>query len=112
MRMKLGLVATALIVAACGSESNPLPGEQIPTTGQPEPASPDPGGQAPEGGEQGGGEKGGETQKPPEKAAPLAQGISVSEVAVFQGVKVSVEKNNAKVTNRTAPVVASREALV
>src|SRR5262245_43045777 len=112
MRIKLGLVAIALFVAACANESNPLPGGGEPTTGKPEPATPDPGAQQGGGGEQGGGEKGGETEKPPEKAAPLAQSISVGEVAVFQGVKVSVEKNAAKVSTRTAPVVASREALV
>jgi hypothetical protein len=50
--------------------------------------------------------------KPPEKNAPLAQGITVAEVAVFQAVKVSVAKAGAKVTTRAAQVVAGRDALV
>lgn len=116
MRIKLGLVATALFVAACGSESSQPAGESTQAPTLPDPGSNnDPGGQnggpGGNGGNQGG-DQGGDTQKPPENLAPLATGISVTEVAVFQGVKVSVEKNNAKVTTRAAQVVSSRDALV
>jgi hypothetical protein len=44
--------------------------------------------------------------------APLAKGISVVEIAFFQGVKVDVVKNGAWLATRNAPVVAGRPALV
>jgi len=42
----------------------------------------------------------------------LAADLTVAEVAVFQGVKISVAKDDLLVATRNAPVVAGREALV
>jgi hypothetical protein len=39
-------------------------------------------------------------------------GLAISEVAVFQGVKVSIWKNGTSVTSRNAPVVVQRPGLV
>ncbi|MEO7094873.1 MAG: M66 family metalloprotease, partial [Polyangiales bacterium] len=41
-----------------------------------------------------------------------AKDLNLSEIAVFQGVKVSIEKAGAKVSSRRAPVVAGRIGLV
>lgn len=50
---------------------------------------------------------GGATPTPaPQAQASLAKGLAISEVAVFQGVKVSVAKAGAKVTTRKMPVRA------
>jgi hypothetical protein len=44
--------------------------------------------------------------------APLATGLSVKDIAVYQGVKVLVVKDGKWVSSRNAPVVAARPALV
>jgi hypothetical protein len=44
--------------------------------------------------------------------APLATGLAVKDVAVYQGVKVLVVKDGKWVSSRNAPVVAGRPALV
>lgn len=46
--------------------------------------------------------------------SPLVEGLSISEIAVFQGVKVSVVKSGSAVTGskRNAPIVANRAGLV
>jgi hypothetical protein len=43
---------------------------------------------------------------------PLATGMTITEVAVFQAVKIDVMKAGAAVTTRKAPVVAGRDAFV
>jgi len=48
---------------------------------------------------------------PPVTGLPLIANLGISEVAFFQGVKVSVAKSGAKATH-TADVIAGREALV
>lgn len=48
----------------------------------------------------------------PPTTAPLATGVTLEEVAVFQGSRVSVAQRGAKVMRRTMPVVAGRDALV
>ena len=45
-------------------------------------------------------------------ALELAKNLTISEVAVFQGVKVSIAKDGAAVSPRKAPVVAGREGIV
>lgn len=46
--------------------------------------------------------------------SPLVEGLAISEIAVFQGVKVSVVKSGSAITGtkRNAPVVANRPALI
>ncbi|WP_146650734.1 M66 family metalloprotease [Labilithrix luteola] len=46
--------------------------------------------------------------------SPLVEGLTISEIAVFQGVKVSVVKSGSAITGtkRNAPIVANRPALV
>jgi hypothetical protein len=44
--------------------------------------------------------------------APLATGLAVKDIAVYQGVKVLVVKDGKWVSSRNAPVVAGRPALV
>lgn len=41
-----------------------------------------------------------------------AGGIGISEIAIYQGVKISLAKNGKEITNRNAPVVEGRPALV
>src|SRR5687767_2072287 len=43
--------------------------------------------------------------------APLATGLTVKDIAVYQGVKVLVVKDGKWVSSRNAPVVAGRTAL-
>ena len=45
-------------------------------------------------------------------AGALASGIDIAEIAVYQGVKISIAKGGSAITNRNAPVVAGRPALV
>lgn len=49
---------------------------------------------------------------PPVTGLPLISSLTITEVAFFQGVKVSVAKSGAKVASRPADVIAGREALV
>jgi hypothetical protein len=49
---------------------------------------------------------------PPAANGFLADGLSITEVAVFQAVKVDVMKAGTQVTTRVAPVVANRTAFV
>ena len=51
---------------------------------------------------------------PPDPTGGLepVKDLPITEVAVFQGVKVSVEKSGAKVSSRRAPVVAGRGGIV
>ena len=49
---------------------------------------------------------------PPVSGLSLIPNLAITEVAVFQGVKVSVAKDGAKVTTHMADVIAGREALV
>jgi hypothetical protein len=49
---------------------------------------------------------------PDAPVGPLADGLAISEIAFFQGVKVSVFNTNKWVAQRNAPVVAGRQALV
>lgn len=43
---------------------------------------------------------------------PLASGVSVDQVAVYQGVKVAIVEGGASVGNRNAPVVAGRPGIL
>lgn len=63
------------------------------------------------------------TQVPPEETGgedtainttglELVKGLPITEIAVFQGPKVLIEKDGAKVATRRAPVVAGREGLL
>lgn len=45
-------------------------------------------------------------------SANFAVGLTVSEVAVFQGIKVSVAKNGSKVLTRPMPVIAGRSGMI
>jgi hypothetical protein len=91
MRAQLGLlVLTSLLscVAACGSKGNPGFKDKGVTSDTDGDGNAD------------------------DAPSPLAADISVSEVAVFQGVKVQVMKGGAKVAARKAPVVARRTGMV
>ncbi|MGZ5967486.1 MAG: hypothetical protein ACXWP4_07455, partial [Polyangiales bacterium] len=48
---------------------------------------------------------------PPVTGMPLANGVSITQVAVLQGVQVPIEKSGSKVSSRNADVVANRAAL-
>jgi hypothetical protein len=52
------------------------------------------------------------TPPPPSGSFDYASGLAVSEIAVFQGVKISVWKNGSAVGSRNAPVVIDRPGLV
>lgn len=49
---------------------------------------------------------------PPVSGLPLAPDLAIEEVAFFQGVKVPVARDGAKVSSRMADVIAGRAALV
>ncbi len=49
---------------------------------------------------------------PPVSGMPLAANLGIQEIAFFQGVKVPVARNGAKITPRAADVIAGRAALV
>jgi hypothetical protein len=73
------------------------------------------GGKGGSGGGSGGSTGGGGTApSTPQAQATLAKGLSISEIAVFQGVKVPVAKAGVKVaaTTRKMPVIAKRDGLV
>jgi hypothetical protein len=61
-----------------------------------------------------GGSTGGGGTPTPQAQATLAKGLTISEIAVFQGVKVSIAKAGVKVapTARKMPIVAKRDGLV
>lgn len=48
----------------------------------------------------------------PSSEAQLVRGLTIAEVAIFQGTRVSLEKAGAKQATRPMPVVAGRDALV
>jgi hypothetical protein len=48
----------------------------------------------------------------PPPTSKLAAGVAITEIAVFQGVKVTVAKSGARVSTRTVPVIAGRDGLV
>lgn len=67
------------------------------------------------GGESSGNTPGGpaETSSPnPPPSSQLAERLSITEIAIFQGVKVSLAKGGAKTATRNAPIVAGRDGLV
>jgi hypothetical protein len=43
---------------------------------------------------------------------PLAKGVTIAEIAMFQAVKIDLEKGGARVSKRNADVVAGREGIV
>jgi len=49
---------------------------------------------------------------PPVTGLPLIPDLGISEIAVFQGVKIAIERGSVKTTTRAADVIAGREALV
>jgi len=49
---------------------------------------------------------------PPTGDMPRVNDLAISEIAVFQAVKVSIAKSGSKVSSRNADVIAGREALV
>jgi hypothetical protein len=53
-----------------------------------------------------------ETTDPEAPQAPLATGLTLKDLAVYQGVKILVVKDGKWVSSRNAPVVAGRPALV
>lgn len=55
---------------------------------------------------------GGEGEVAPGTVMPLAAGLRLTEVAIFQAVKISLEKEGEAVAKRNAPVVAGRPALL
>jgi Peptidase M66 len=107
----LGLIAIAGLVA-CAADSNsdsaansiqqdtPAPGSTGSSTDPTEPAAPPSQPSEPQ-----------NVEPPP---APIARGIAVTDVALFQGVKVPVVKDGEQVpaTKRKAPVVAKRPGLL
>ncbi|MEO7092805.1 MAG: hypothetical protein ABI175_06110, partial [Polyangiales bacterium] len=48
----------------------------------------------------------------PDPDLPLARGVTISEIAFFQAVKIDLEKGGARVAKRNADVVAGREGLL
>lgn len=52
------------------------------------------------------------TGDPPVSGVPLANGVTITQVAVNQGVQIPIEKSGSKVTSRNADVVANRAGLV
>jgi len=54
----------------------------------------------------------GDPTDPASPSPPLVEGLAISSVAVFQGVKVDVVKDGEAVTKRNAPVVANRPGLL
>lgn len=63
-------------------------------------------------GKDGGTQPGSDSGGPTTSGAPLAKGLTISEVAMFQGVRISIAKSGAKVTTRAAATVANREGLL
>ena len=125
MRTALGVFAIGFTLAGCGAaDAGGLLGGDNHGQGAGSDAGGGGGGEGaadgggvalPDGGPVGAGDggAGGRDAAPPEPSAkPLAKGLVVSEVAVFQSVKVSVAKSGAKNATRVAPVVAKRDALV
>jgi Peptidase M66 len=115
MKTILHVSVVALLAAGCTVQpsSNRLSGgTDDPTAG----FNGGGGGEGSTGGSGGGGSTGGGgTPTPaPQAQASLAKGLVISEIAVLQGVKVSVAKAGAKVApaTRKMPVVARREGLV
>jgi len=48
----------------------------------------------------------------PDPDLPLVKGLDIQEVAIFQGVKISIAKGGTKVGKRNAPVIVGREGLL
>lgn len=63
-------------------------------------------------GTSGGDPKGADPTNPDAPRAPLVTGLSIAEIAIFQGVKIDLVKDGAALETRNAPVVAGRPALV
>jgi len=59
----------------------------------------------------GGSSSGGSGGQPATKGA-LAGGVSISQIVINQGVAIAIEKNGQAVSNRNAPVVQGRQALM
>src|SRR5580765_4752506 len=108
MRALIGLFALGIIGAGCGSPDNANlintdpgapngpPGtdgtDDTTDGGTPGKPKPLPAGDS------------GTTPPTPDVASPLVQGLSITEIAVFQAVKVDVMKAGANVATRAAPV--------
>ncbi len=48
----------------------------------------------------------------PTSSAPLARGITIDEVVLYQGTRVPIAKSGARVASRVLPVIQGRDALV
>jgi len=88
MRRGLVCVCTAALMLGCSSSGGSTPGSSNGAGG-------------------GAGSGGGGPSEP-----PLAAGLRISEIAIYQGVKVPLFKDGAEVAQRNAPVVIGRPALV
>jgi hypothetical protein len=97
MKRYVGLFAAAVLGAACSSST---------TTDGTLP----PNGQQPTGGDTT------QTQPPPEdngeNGFALVEGLSITEIAVYQAVKVDIMKDGKAITKRNAGLVAGRDALI
>ncbi len=64
------------------------------------------------GGSSSGGSSSGGSGGQPATQGALAGGISISQIVINQGVSIAIEKNGQAVSNRNAPVVQGRQALM
>src|SRR5687768_3924542 len=92
MRARVGLLLGALVLAACGVQAGGPGSGDGSGNGDNSGANPD------------------GTQ--PAGKTPLVTGLGISEVALFQGVKITVAKDGEHVDERKAPVIAGRPGLV
>jgi hypothetical protein len=49
---------------------------------------------------------------PPKPEAPIAEGLTITEVSIYQGVKIALIKDGARVTKQNADVIAGREGML
>ncbi len=132
MKRIIGAFAVGIFIAACGADATSLPGWSTGNGaggggskdgGEPDPGGDDGGGPVTyddagnpippaDGGVLPPGKDSGVTPPPPSSGNALAKNISITEVAMFQGVKISIASGGAKVSSRTANVVSNRDGLL
>ncbi len=111
-RWYAGVLPLVLLLGSVGcARGGYLPGELPEDDGDPG----DPGGPSDAGSESGRPRPGNDAATPPSDPGPelpLVKDLEIAEVALFQGVKVPLAKDGAKVTTRLAAAVAGREGLL
>jgi hypothetical protein len=113
MRNQLLLVLGLLAGTACsGADAQSISnGDNSDPAG--EPAGGDGADQGGDPGASDGGTSKGDASTPkPGEPAHLATGLTITEVAIFQAVKISLVKQGTRIAQRNAPIVAGRDGLV